>query len=569
MNLPLLTRPIPRQYDAIVVGSGITGGWAAKELCERGLRTLVLEAGREIVPERDYREHIQAWELPFRGFGDRKALERDQPIQKTCYACDEWGSQFFVNDRENPYTYDPAQPFSWIRGRHLGGRSIMWGRQVYRWSDLDFTANLRDGHGTDWPIRYADIAPWYSYVERFIGVSGERLGLSQLPDGEFLPPMPLNCAERHVREKLKTAFGGERHLTIGRAAILTQDHNGRKACHYCGPCERGCITHSYFNSIGSTLPAARATGRLTLRPHSVVHSVIYDPKQGRATGVRVIDAQTMEMMEFQARVVFLCASALESTRILLHSTSPEFPTGLANASGQLGRNLMDHTMGGGASGTIPGYESEWIYGNRPNGIYLPRFRNVTAAHKGFVRGYAFQGGGGRSDWGRGGSTPGIGKAFKESLKQPGPWRFGFYGFGECLPNPENFIELDPVVKDKWGIPALRIHCKWRENERAMLQDMSVTAAEMLEAAGATDIRSYVEDNPPGLTIHEMGTARMGRDPATSVLNGHNQAHDVKNLFVTDGACMASSANQNPSITYMALTARAADFAVASMNRGEL
>jgi len=374
--------------------------------------------------------------------------------------------------------------------------------------------------------------------------------------------MPLNCAEVHVRDRLRGAFGGERVLTIGRCAILTQFHNGRAACHYCGTCERGCITHSYFNSLASTLPAGRKTGRLTLRPHSVVREVVYDAQRGRATGVRAVDALSGEELEFGAQVVFLCASALESTRLLLLSK-------FADASGQLGRNLMDHTMGGGAGGTIPGYEDQWVYGNRPNGIYLPRFRNVKAQHPDFLRGYGFQGGAARSDWGRGNSMEGFGAGLKMALRTPGPWRMSFYGFGECLPNPENRVELDSQVKDKWGIPALRIQCVWRENERKMLQDMAVTAAEMLEASGATDISTFVQDNPPGLTIHEMGTARMGRDPATSVLNANNQCHDAPNVFVTDGACMASSANQNPSITYMALTARAAAFAVDQLKRGEL
>jgi len=553
---------LAKTFDAIVVGSGISGGWAAKELCERGLRTLVLEAGRPIDPARDYVEHVPPWEVRFRGKGDRKALERDQPIQKRCYACNEYSGKFFVNDRDNPYTFDPGKPFHWIRGRQVGGRSIMWGRQVYRWSDLDFEANAKDGFGADWPIRYADIAPWYDYVEETIGVSGAKLGLAQLPDGKFLPPMPLNCAEQVVQEAVARRFGGERVVTIGRCAVITVPHGGRAACHYCGPCERGCVTRSYFSSVSVTLPLAQATGRLTLRP-------IYDEKKDRAVGVRVIDAQTREPLEFHARVVFLCASALESTRILLNSATPRFPTGLANSSGELGKNVMDHCMGGGARGTIPGMEDRTVHGRRPNGIYVPRFRNVATAHPDFLRGYGFQGGADREGWTRGENLPGFGVEFKRTLRTPAPWRFSFYGFGECLPRPTNYVELDPDTKDAWGIPALRIHCEWSDNERKVLKDMSVSAAEMLEAAGAKEVEPFVDDNAPGLTIHEMGTARMGRDPKTSVLNAWNQCHDVKNLFVTDGACMTSSACQNPSITYMALTARAVAHAVEQMKRHEL
>src|SRR5437763_4573368 len=387
-------------YDAIVIGSGITGGWAAKELTEKGLRTLVLEAGRPIVPEEDYVEHVPAWEMKFRGARDRRRQLQDQPIQSTCYACDEWSAKFFVSDKEHPYTTEPGKPFRWIRGHQVGGRSIVWGRQVYRWSDLDFEANLREGIAIDWPIRYADLAPWYDYVEDFIGISGEALGLPHLPDSRFLPPMDLNCAETVVRDAIAKSFGGQRVLTIGRAAVLTQPHRGRAACHYCGPCERGCITRSYFSSIGVTLPAARATGRLTLRPYSVVHSLIYDEQRGRAAGVRVIDGQTKQPLEFRARVVFLCASTLESTRILLNSKTPRFPTGLGNSSGALGKNLMDHTMGGGARGMIPGMEDRSTHGNRPNGIYVPRLRYVKTPHPEFLRGYGFQGGGGRAGWGR-------------------------------------------------------------------------------------------------------------------------------------------------------------------------
>ena len=558
-----------RRYDAIVVGSGISGGWAAKELTEAGLRTLVLEAGGPIDPARDYVEHLQPHQIRFRGYGDRERLAKAQPIQRECYACDEYSGKFFVNDRENPYTTPDDAPFRWFRGRQVGGRSLTWGRQVYRWSDLDFEANLKDGHGNDWPIRYADLAPWYSHVERFIGVSGAREGLDQLPDGEFLPPMNMSVTEAHTREKVLKAFGGQRVWTIGRAAILTQPHNGRAACHYCGPCERGCITHSYFSSNGSTLPAAERTGRLTVRPWSVVAEVVHDPRTGRAKGVRVIDARTMAETVYEARVIYLCASAFESTRILLNSRSAAHPTGMGNASGTLGKYIMDHHYYWGASGRMPGFEQYKSEGNRPNGMYVARFRNTRTGpqHPDFLRGYGMQGGsGGRGRW----NGEGHGAAWKARvLNDLNPWGIGIHGWGETLPREENALALDPTVKDKWGVPALRITCRWGENERKMQEDMVRTATEMLDAAGATNITPTRSNNPPGHCIHEMGGARMGRSADVSVCDADNALWEVPNVHVTDGACMASSACQNPSITYMAITARAVSRTVERLKRGEL
>jgi choline dehydrogenase-like flavoprotein len=548
----------------------MTGGWAAKELTELGLRTLVLDAGRPTVPNKDYREHTPPWEMPFRGLGDRRAVESRQRVQRNSVTFDEMSHQFWVDDVENPYSTPADKAFHWFRARQVGGKSIIWGRQVYRWSDLDFEANLRDGIGVDWPIRYADVAPWYDRVEQFIGVSGQAEGLAHLPDGPFLPPMALYCVESHVRERMAARFGRDRVLTIGRVAVLTERHNGRAACHYCGPCHRGCVTRSYFSSVNATLPAAEATGRLTLMPYSIARSLVLDDKTSRVTGVLVVDARTRETREYTARVVFLCASALESARILLNSATTGYPDGLANSSGQVGRNIMDHIKWGGASGTFDDWSDRKTVGQRPNGIYVPRFRNVASRHPGFIRGYGFQGGAGRSGWEASARAPGIGLAFKERLTRLGPWTMSFGGFGEMLPRPENRATLHPTLVDAWGIPTLHIDCAHGDNELAIHKDMNVTAAELLEATGAKDIRPDARGpSTPGNTNHEMGTARMGRDRKTSVLNQWNQTWDVPNVFVTDGACMASSGNQNPSLTYMALTARAGHYAVEALKRGEL
>jgi len=556
------------EYDAIVIGSGISGGWAAKELTEKGLRTLMIERGREVVHRTDYKfEHVPTWEMPLRNARlspDKQGAE-DYQVQSRTGQFRESTKPFFSKDTKNPY--EETKPFTWIQGDQVGGKSLIWGRQVYRWSDLDFEANLKDGTAPDWPIRYKDIAPWYSYVEKHVGVSGERLGLPQLPDGEFLPPMPMNAGEKFVKAGIERHFKG-RHMTIGRVAILTADHKGRAACHYCGPCERGCSTGSYFSTQASTLPAAMATGRLTVLPDSIVHSLVYDPKTHRVSGVRVIDTNTKAAREYKAKVVFLCASTLGSARVLLNSKSSTFPDGIANSSGVVGHNLMDHHFRAGASGRIEGLTDHYYQGNRPNGIYIPRFRNLgdAASKKDFVRGFGYQGAASREGWGRGASAPGIGVALKRRLHEPGGWLMSMTGFGECLPRHDNVATLSDRT-DEFGIPILRIDCSWGPNELAMRKDMRQSAVEMLEAAGCKNVVGNDDNKPgglgaePGLGIHEMGTARMGRDPKTSALNAYNQAHDVPNLFVTDGSAMASSSCVNPSITYMALTARAVDHAV--------
>lgn len=554
-------------YDAIVVGSGISGGWAAKELCEKGLKTIVLERGRQVEHVKDYPTALkQPWE-----FENRLELteedKRINPVQSQIY--NESSKHFFVNDQEHPYVQ--VKPFNWIRGYHVGGRSITWGRQVYRLSDLDFTANLKDGHGVDWPIRYNDIAPWYDYVENFIGVSGQAEGISHLPDGQFLPPMEMNCIEKHFAEGVKKYFDN-RWVTNGRVANLTRGYKDRGPCQYRNLCNRGCPFGGYFSSNSSTLPAAYATGNLTLRPHSIVQEVIYDTNTGKAKGVRIVDELTHETLEFYAKVVFLNASTIGTASILLQSTSTAFPNGLGNSSGQIGLNLMDHHKSVGANGEHDGYDEYYYSGRRPTGIYIPRFRNLNeqTKHPDFIRGYGYQADGERSEWrDRMKEDDSFGADFKNNLTVPGPWKMWMGAWGECLPNPNNKMWLDSNLKDKWGLPLVNISFAFGDNEKAMRKDAMNSAAEMLEKTGFKNITTFDYDPAPGTTVHEMGTARMGRDSKTSVLNEHNQMHDVKNVFITDGSCMPSGGCQNPSLTYMALTARACDYAVNELKKNNL
>lgn len=549
-------------FDAIVVGSGITGGWAAKELSERGLRVLMLERGRMVQHGKDYpTEHIPPWEIPLGGKAPRELYARDYPVQSKSYAFDETSRQFFNNDRLNPYIHE-AGHFNWIRGDQVGGRSLTWANQCYRWSDLDFEANSKDGHGIDWPIRYRDIEPWYTHVETFAGISGEALELPQLPDSVFQPPMPMNVIERQVRQAIEKHYS-DRVMTIGRVSILTEPLGERRACHYCGPCYRGCSVGAYFSTQSCTLPAAHKTGNLTLKADSVVAGLDYDPESKRISGVRVVNARSRKKKTYTARLVFLCASAIGSLQILLNSRSESFANGLANSSGTLGQYLMDHTYASGALAIVPGFADRTTRGWRHNGIYVPRFRNLDGRDEDadFVRGYGFQGRAMRPGWQMmASSIPGFGVQLKAALRGPGPWMMMMTGFGECLPYRDNHVSVDPGKPDRFGIPQVKFNFAFGENEENMRRDMVDQATEMLQVAGGQDIRSFIYPSVGGDAIHEMGGARMGSDPRESVLNQWCQAHDVSNLFVTDGACMTSSSCVNPSLTYMAMTARAANYA---------
>jgi choline dehydrogenase-like flavoprotein len=553
-------------FDAIVVGSGMSGGWAAKELCEKGLKTLVLERGRNIRHVTDYSTALQdPWQLPHNNRPTGADREK-QPVQSTLYLYDQSTKHHFVDDQQNPYVQE--QPFKWFRGYQVGGRSLMWARHVFRFSDLDFEANQKEGVGIDWPIRYADIAPWYEHVEKFIGASGENSGLPQLPAQVLQPPFEMNALEKHIRANMAEAFKGERKLICSATAVLSRELNGRGPCQGRNQCARGCPYSAYFSSNGVTLPAAAATGNLTLRPDSLAHSLIYDDEQKRVTGVRVIDAATRQTTEYFAKVVFLCASALNSTAVLLNSKSARFPDGLGNDSGELGHNLMDHHNGGGATASYSQLLDRYYRGRRSTSMYIPRFRNVGQRETKFTRGYGYEVYTWRNTWTRGIGSAEFGAAFKKQITRPGEWGLFMEGYGETLPYHDNRMWLSKDT-DPLGMPRIHLSMSYRENEKLMAQQMMDDAVEMMTAAKLENVKGFNNPVTPGSVIHEMGTARMGRDPKTSVLNSHNQVHAVPNVFVTDGSCMVSSPTQNPSLTYMALTARAAAHAVDALKRGEI
>ena len=557
-------------FDAIVVGTGISGGWAAKELCENGIKTLVLERGRMVTHIQDYpTANLDPWDMPNNGDLTPEQKSRQEKQARTGYTVRAESSQWFVDDVTHPY--NETKRFDWMRGYHVGGRSIMWGRHSYRWSDLDFEANAKDGVAVDWPVRYKDIAPWYDRVEEYIGVSGENLGLSQLPDGKFEPMMQLNCVEQHFREQVAEQFEG-RVVTAGRVAHITSDkkYDGRSKCQFRNRCIRGCPFGGYFSSVSSTLPAAERTGNMTLRANSIVHEVIYDAATGKASGVKVIDRETKESMVFNAKIVFLCASSMASSAILMQSKSERFPNGLGNDSDQLGRNIMDHQLGVGANGTFDGFEDKYYKGRKPNGVYIPRFRNLdTDTKKDYLRGFGYQGGASRGNWEEAIAEHAFGKDLKEAVLKPGGWSMGIMGFGEVLPYEENRFTLDYDNLDEWGLPTLTFDAEFKDNEWKMRDDMKAQAVAMLEQAGFKNVNAYDNPGALGLGIHEMGTARMGRDPKTSVLNGYNQVHTCPNVFVTDGSFMTSASCVNPSLTYMAFTARAANYAAEQLKKGLL
>jgi choline dehydrogenase-like flavoprotein len=554
-------------YDAIVIGSGISGGWAAKELTEKGLKTIMLERGRNIEHVKDYVNANKApWEFPHRGGRTQKMID-DYPVLKRDYPLNETNLDYWASDKDSPYT--EIKRFDWFRGYHVGGRSLMWGRQSYRWADVDFEANLKDGIGTDWPIRYKDIAPWYSYAEKFAGISGNKDGLAILPDGDFMPPMEMNCVEKDVSKRLKEFYKEQRAMIIGRTANITVPHNNRTNCQYRNKCWLGCPFGAYFSTQSATLPAAMATGNLTVRPWSIVTKILYDKDTKKAKGVEILDAETNQTYEYFAKIVFVNASTFNSTWILMNSATDIWEGGLGSSSGELGHNVMDHHLNVGASGRIEGYEDKYYFGRRANGFYIPRYRNLNGEKRDYIRGFGYQGAASREGWSRDIAEMNIGGGFKDALTEPGSWQLGMGGFGETLPYHENKITLDKTKKDKWGLPVLAFDAELKENELKMRIEIEKDAKEMLEAMGAKDVKSH-SDNPfLGRGIHEMGTARMGHDPKSSVLNKWNQVWDAKNVFVTDGSFMASAACQNPSLTYMAMTARAANYAVEALKKNEI